>query len=141
MKRYIKADIIDIDDEDYDDQIIIARNPRTSPRTLARLAEDSFLMRHVAANPSTPLEVLQKLANNAKYGDVHLLDSLALNPSASIGVLESIYPKCDWYTLQKIVKHPNADYYLLKDVSKSENCTKEIRKMIKERLKTMPKET
>lgn len=66
MKKYIKADVVDIFDEEFGDIDAIARDPNTRPETLRRIAElddydDRFfatdvmsLRLAVAKNPNAP---------------------------------------------------------------------------------------
>lgn len=64
MKRYIKADIADILDEDLDLKVDLARKTSTRPATLAQLANASEVVvrEAVACNPNTPISTLKLLA-------------------------------------------------------------------------------
>lgn len=63
MKKYIKADIVDILEEAPEVQLDIAQSPKTNARTLARLAnsEDFNVLYAVAVNPNTSPETLKVL--------------------------------------------------------------------------------
>lgn len=69
MKRYIRADIVDINDEDSE---FIYEHAFTSenPRELARLAKSSdFRVREIVAkNPNTSIDTLWELTNDTHIG-------------------------------------------------------------------------
>ncbi|MBX9725192.1 MAG: hypothetical protein K2X81_27560, partial [Candidatus Obscuribacterales bacterium] len=66
---------------------VIASNPHTPGKVLARLAQapDHTIRRQVAANPHTPDVILAELARD-EHWDVRL--NVALNPVVSYSILE-----------------------------------------------------
>lgn len=91
MRFYIKADTVDINDEDLDTKVEIASDPNTRPERLRALWELGLsasqshafmtcgrLFSALADNPSTPQDILKMLASpNYRY----YWPQLALNPS------------------------------------------------------------
>ena len=80
MKRYIRAAIRDILQEDWKTKQDIARDSRANPRDLVQLAEDNspYTRQQVAHNLNTPPDTLRKLARDP-YPDVRAY--VKLNPS------------------------------------------------------------
>ena len=66
MKRYIRAAVVDVSDEDDTLKLSIAEDPNTRPSTLKTLANDKHwsIRSAVAENPNTPTDVLQTLTND-----------------------------------------------------------------------------
>lgn len=68
MKRYIKAAVRPVTDEDFNVQRKLADNPNTNPRTLDALANTSgrtsWIRERVAVNPNTSVETLAHLAKD-----------------------------------------------------------------------------
>lgn len=135
MKRYIKADIVFPEDEEWDEAHSIARDPSASTRTLVRLAEDPKYTSSVASNPNAPIELLEKLAR--EEASEHVLDALAINPSSTSTVLDLISRKCDWHTCGIIIKHPNVSFSTLYRMSKSKDYSDGTRKAAREKLKSL----
>lgn len=62
MKRYIKADVVALEDELVKDKIALARTTDRT-RTLLKLSQDpsDYVRLAVAKNPNTPVDILRKL--------------------------------------------------------------------------------
>ena len=90
MKRYIRADVTDIFDENLEARKAAAKDPRTRPSVLDRLADDEDHIIHVfvAANPSTSTETLTKLAERANY-DI-LQRAIIANPNTPEKIILNI---------------------------------------------------
>ena len=85
MKKYIKADITYLEDEDFSTLLDIVKNPSTRPSTLAKLAnkQNSIVVSEVAKNPNTPVDTLRAIYSDAEsrsYGRLNAFSSLAENP-------------------------------------------------------------
>ena len=79
MKRWIRCSRSDADERRKREKL--AKNPSTPPEVLAKLANDKgkYVRQEVAKNPSTPPEVLAKLANDeVKF----IRDEVRDNPNA-----------------------------------------------------------
>ena len=93
MKRYIRADIVDIWEEPYDIRMAAAKNWEASPRTLMRLAEHEYdysILGQVAINPNTPVEALKLLAKSPFAG---VRAYVAKNPNTPSELLVRMYNK------------------------------------------------
>lgn len=138
MKRYIKADITGLNEENYDALRRIAHDPCTSPRVLAKLSKYPNIREAVARNSNTSPDVLMEIARVAvDERRVGLLDGLANNPSTPLGILQYIFPCCDFWTHRAIINHPNVGYSALRAMIKSGRLSPGNCKLAKERLKTM----
>ena len=166
MRRYIGASVKDINDESYETQLAIAKDPDTDPEVLRQLMESPqknvrfFALR----NPSMPVDVLQKYAND---GDIRWIHSLTRNPALPKDIIRQIataYPDdidtqlclaaltntptdvldmlynnaTSWPVKSSIVNHPNASAAIKTDYSNflsNVNSVKEnVRKYIKDKL-------
>lgn len=86
-------------DADGEVRACVARNPRTPPEALARIAaaEDSdyYTLEMVAANPRTPEEVLERLAGFEHHSQWQVRMGVASNPSAPPRLLERLAGDAD----------------------------------------------
>ena len=141
MKRYIQADIVDFEDEDWSTLYAMACDPNTSTRTLTKLAKDPNFMIQVANNHSVPGCVISGIAQEAielyrrGANPARLFDAIVDNPSTPLDVLEFIIPYCDFRTLRSMVFRPDVTYDLLYKLSKSRNCPSDVRAQARGRIK------
>jgi hypothetical protein len=84
----------------------IAENPKTSPETLARLADDEewIVRRSVAQNPNTPPEALERLANE---DDPRVRERVAFNHNTQPQTLERLANDADYWVRRLVVNNPN----------------------------------
>lgn len=137
MKRYIYSAIGNIDDEDPNELIQIAKNPNTRKATLSKLATSNgvAVRYYTAFHPNISIETLTKLAHDkdsnvreaiasnknitdeiaillAKDKDEFVCYALAKNPytcSAALDTLSRRKLGADWEDLyEEIAKNPNA---------------------------------
>ena len=97
MKRYIKAAIVNILDEDADVQLELASDPNTDKYTLAELAHsnDIYVLRDVLKNPNTSSDTIDDVVDNIIDGNADhsgrtimtTLGCAASNPSANDNTL------------------------------------------------------
>lgn len=93
MKRYVRADVVDIWEEPYNKRMEVAQSLDTSPRVLMRLAEHEYdysILGQVAINPNTPVEALKLLAESPFAG---VRACVTKNPNTSPELLRDIYNK------------------------------------------------
>jgi len=142
MKRYIKSAVKDIGDEDYDTQSNIALDKNTPPEDLERLYNldgNLRLMPDFAHNPNCPPEILEEIAlktpvSNSGY-NISIFDGLATNPNTPTSALLIMAKKCDWYTINFIIKHPNTTYKVLEAITKSGNASPQNKKLARQKMK------
>ena len=93
-------------DEDRDVRKTVAANPSTPPEVLAELAKDEYWSTHraVAKNPSTPPEVLAELAKD-EWNEVRA--NVALNPSTPPEVLIELAKDKEWFVRDLAAQNPN----------------------------------
>ena len=92
MKKYIRAAIKDISEEDNQYQFYLASAPDTSPRTLEQLfaLNDGNINVNLAKNKNLPSDLAIKLAQWNGPEDLLVLSWLARNPSVNAEVLDTI---------------------------------------------------
>ena len=119
MKRYIRSAVTPLADVELDIRREIARDPETSAEVLEQLYSDSiastnwnnkyFIGLELAANPNTPLHILEKLTHLDV--DDRVRRQVAENPSTPIELLKYLYRSpgsCDvWIALAKNPNTPN----------------------------------
>ena len=83
MKRYIRAMIRDISDEDEEVRYAIAGNLETAPEELIKLANDpsDSVRWRVALNDNTPIEALKELSKSDNH---YILCAVFCNPNTPI---------------------------------------------------------
>ena len=92
MKKYIRADIVDINDDTVDAHFEVAKNPNTRPGTLRKLYERykhkaSSIVPWIACNPNTPLDILQDILN---LGVLGWKAAVAANPNIPDSLLNEL---------------------------------------------------
>lgn len=110
MKRYIKADIIDISEDDRNSKLTIASDPNTRPATLDRLALEhtrnpSEVLKAVAANPSTPPKTLQRIAE--QFSGSGIVGTALENPNMSEEVLRRFAENTNYFNRISVARNPN----------------------------------
>lgn len=87
-------------------QRTVAANPSTPPDVLEALADDSesCVRKKVAANPSAPIELIEQFADSEDSG-VRVF--LATNPSTPSGLLESLAADDNKLTRRNVAAHPS----------------------------------
>jgi hypothetical protein len=139
MKRYIRAAVTDWSSLSYEDKLDMAADPTMPADALCMLYEmsDSSTIAHaIAANPNTPLDLLEQIADT---NDVDLHKSLSYNPNITKSILDKLAntdnyglqyriaenPTTSAKTLRKLVAH-NTSWDVLQKVVLNPNATKSI---------------
>lgn len=140
MKKYVFADILDINDEPDDTRrdladesansreltrlaedpnsgvrIRVARNPSTPPEILAKLAEDPYVyvVTAVAQNPNTPSDVLYSMAANSPK----LVQSyIALNPNCPENIMQMFIDDNIEVVLENLAENPNVPENIMRQI-------------------------
>lgn len=144
MKRYIKSAISEPNQADYDTLLTMLDDPKLRPSVLSDMY-DKYPNMHfrIAKHPNTPADVLYNIAKytadcNRGICDwrTSTFDALAGNPNSTVAVLDLVAHKCAGWAYKSLIKHPNVSYKTLSYISKdTENTSKEVRKLAKERMK------
>lgn len=87
MKRYIRAKIVNLLDEDYDTLRDIALDPNTDHDTLLQLANTTGIAWDVVKNPNLSEDILNVLADNEIRGIRHYV---VLHPKVTSEILNKI---------------------------------------------------
>lgn len=92
MKRYIKADIVDLPDEDEDTLVFLAADPNLRPARIQQLFDmhNKYVNLGLAINPSTPPDMLRSFITSPHWQTLSLL---AANESTPEDILEQLYDK------------------------------------------------
>lgn len=139
MKRYIISAIQNVADLSFEEQLDLAQDSRTSEEVIYELYANpdcKNIIHAIAANPSTPTEILSDIANSS---DLTLHKSLTFNPNLSKSILDILANDDDFgikckvaghsntsaKTLRKLVAHTDS-YYLLHEIVSNPNATKNI---------------
>lgn len=128
MKRYIKADIVDITDESATNNRALAKDPNTRPRTLDQLARDArnSVRISVAGNKNTSPETLAYLANDH---EPKVRYAVASNPNTPTTALAKLLDKSnmndvvkfDAHMICTIIANPKTPIDLLAKIANSTN--------------------
>lgn len=114
MKRYISSAVNLIENESNKTKRQLAENPATSLRDLAKLSEDPdrSIVCEVAKNPSTPVDILRRLAQEEEYVRIgvaqnpsipeNIADALAADPSISVRQYLSVNPSISAEALDRL---------------------------------------
>ena len=91
MKRYIKADIIDVESDDFDNRKAIALDPNTREVTLWKLSRDPnpSIREAVVSNPNVPVEILAQVGKDLDE-DAWVLEAVAKNEKTPVDVLTKL---------------------------------------------------
>ena len=74
----------------------------------------------IANNPNCPFHILEKLANDNRYGSENIRYVMAGNPNCPSDILKIIYNKNESaIVILKIIKHKNCSLDILKEVYKT----------------------
>lgn len=113
MKRYIKSAISNIHDDDERSKIDLAESSYISSRDLSILAEDydEYVREAVARRPNLPIEVQEKLSNDALFC---VRRALAGNPTISLEIMEKLASEDKWQVPQALAFNPSVPEYLLR---------------------------
>lgn len=105
MKRYISSAVNLIENEPSITKYQLAKDPGTSPRDLAKLAEylNDSIRCAVGENPNTPADILSRLAQ----GDENLRISVARNPSISEDIADSLAADPSMFVRQHLSGNPS----------------------------------
>ena len=105
MKRYVSAAINNIENESNSVKCQLAQSLSTSPRDLAKLANDPdyYVVRNVAANPNTPADILRTLATGAE----NIRYFVAANPSIPDDVANFFASEASLLVRGYLAKNPN----------------------------------
>lgn len=109
MKRYIKADITDVTDEDFLTRARIARDDNASPRTLRHIYDsindqtDLNVLISLAQNRNTPEDILVKLSD---HYDETVRECVACNPSTPDATLEKLAHDVMFSVVNKVTYNP-----------------------------------
>ena len=119
MKRYIKAAIANIFDEDSEVKQSIAKDPRTPADVLAQLANDEncWVRSSVAENPNTPVDALMQLARDSYQG---IRGSVAMNPNATDQIFEMLSKDYDIWVRKMVASHAK-DRGLLEELAQDDD--------------------
>lgn len=128
MKRYVKANIISLEDEGVNGRISIASDPATRPETLDRLmaltedldAERLDVWRSISLNPNTSAKTLDYMARSRRILNAYaILINIAANPNTSAETLEylSRLRYRDGILIQ-VALNPNTSIPVLRDLAK-----------------------
>jgi hypothetical protein len=97
----------------YDNDInvlrTLAKNINIEPEILRRLflcCWDYQLCRHIAENPKTNWEILEKLSNQGYAKEV------AANPNTVLGTLHNLGKSSDWWVRYAVKQNPNTPEYI-----------------------------
>ena len=122
MKRYIRATISDISNEDTESKIDIALDPNTSVELLTQLASDrnSDVRLCVIANPNTPREVI----NNMLFtnGDARFLEKVALCMETPVYVLDILGNASDDSVRLAVARNTHTSPFTLSNLAKDDNA-------------------
>lgn len=113
MRRYIKADIIDIMDDEYVTRLAAASDPNTRPAVLIRLAQDPAqqVRLHVSFNVNAPAEALAILA---KDSDAYVRRGVAENANTSTETLDKLVYDPSDFVFTGVAGNPNTSVNALK---------------------------
>jgi hypothetical protein len=127
MKRYIKAAVKPLSDEDLETKRGITRDSETSSELLWQLYNENvnsedwetqyFVCLELAQNPNTPREILMQMASNWRT-DQRILHSIGSNPNADIEIL-NVLSTYDLSIKASVAENPNATPELLWKLAKS----------------------
>ncbi len=94
----------------------VAANPKTPVEMLEKLALSPLLptRRRVARHPNTPLNVLETLARD---DDMFVRAGVAENPNATSALLEILILDADWWVRAAVAKNHNASPQLLETLT------------------------
>jgi TPR repeat protein len=99
--------------------LTVERNPSTPAEVLAKLAETYDQgVEEVGENPSTPAKVLEKLAER---DDVDLQESVGLNPSTPVSALEKLTEHEDERVRRGVARNPATPVALLEKLAEDED--------------------
>ena len=106
MKRYIKADIVDMPDEDEETLVYMAADPNLRPARIQQLFDmhNVYVNMGLAINPSTPPEMLRTFIG-ADNWQTHSL--LAQNPSTPVDILEQLFRKKNFAVDYSLTRNKN----------------------------------
>lgn len=112
MKKYIKADIISVEDENPYTLLGIALDTNTRPGTLAWIitnySDDLSLRRAVLNNPNTPTNILREYALPSSKIDVWDSVCVAGNPSTPANLLRELVNIDNVSVLAALARNPNS---------------------------------
>ena len=144
MKRYIKAKIGNILDEDITYQCAVAADPNSDPEILQLLSDsdDVVIRGKVAMNPSTSVEVLSLLADDV---DPYVRGCIASNECAPVDILMKLADDSDYrvrvevalYTeFEDVLRHlaGDGDPKVLEALEENPNMPVNILRKVKRRL-------
>ena len=114
MKRYIKAAIKSMSEEDLDTQRRIASDPNTRTEVLRSMADTNeyFIQLDLAANPHTPTDILDQFTDFRKYSS-HVRGAVAANPSTPRDTLYKLITLGDPIVYRALADNPNTPIDLL----------------------------
>ena len=104
MKRYIRAAVKDVMDENPDVWVQVINDPRTSRETLVQLSKNDMAVSHLVYYRDIPSEFLDMVAEDTT--DSIVLDRLVEHPNISTYALSCILEK----DIEQLKLHPN-DFY------------------------------
>ena len=116
--------------ECYDDRVnvgealriicVVAANPHTPSETLEKLAEEGYDIQYrVAINPNTPQKVLQKLAKEPVF--MWIRERVASNPSTSAKILDGLAEDTVLQMRYQVALHANTSREALTKLSQDPN--------------------
>ena len=97
MKRYIKAKIVNIADEEDSVKMELAEDPDSTIDVLEQIIErtfkfDDYASELAAANPNVPVEMLSELSD---CDNVYVRRGVASNPNTPLHILKKLSYDCD----------------------------------------------
>ena len=118
MKRYIRSGTTAVSPDFSRDMWNKAHNPNTNPTELAELAnvaiqKDNYGMKsELAKNPSTPIDVLSKLA-----GDPDITDDVAQNPSIPVSWMKQFAHSKSWLVREGVARNTSVTPEILSELA------------------------
>lgn len=111
--------------DDMFDRSIAARKPSTPVDVLKKLADDhSWLVRaSVAENPNTPVDILRKLAKESGFSGESVRSHLAKNPNTPVDILKKLINNEREDTLKYLAGNPSTPIDILKKLADNDDYT------------------
>lgn len=114
MKKYVKAAVTSLLDEDISVQEELARGTDTEPKVLRELSEspNTWVRYFVAENNNAPIDILDKLS---KDSESVVRASVATNSSVTVDILDRLAHDSDILVRDAAVKNPQATEDILEN--------------------------